>query len=174
MIKRICIVGSESTGKTTLAIDLARHYNTCWVPEYGRLYTEGRIYTKGHEDWETEEFVHIARIQNAMEDALFTVANRVLICDTDAFATAIWHEKYLGHESEEVKKLYRGRRYDLYIITDPTTPFTPDEIRVGEDSRHWMHERFVTALKKEGKGFIIVSGDREKRVRDAVRAIDKL
>ena len=172
-IKRICIVGAESTGKTTLAIDLARHYKTCWVPEYGRTYTEGRIYTK-QEAWESEEFTHIAKMQNAFEDALEKVANHVLICDTDAFATSIWHEKYLGSVSEEVKKLYKNRQYDLYIVTDPKTPYAKDEIRVGEDSRAWMHSRFVAELEKEDKKYVVIKGSREARLKQAIEEINKL
>lgn len=172
-IKRICIVGAESTGKTTLAIDLARHYQTCWVPEYGRTYTEGRIYTT-KESWESEEFTHIAKMQNAFEDALEKVANHVLICDTDAFATGIWHEKYLGSVSEEVKKLYKNRRYDLYIVTDPQTPYAKDEIRVGEDSRVWMHERFIEDLVKNKKKFVVVKGNKQIRLAQAVTSIENI
>lgn len=170
-IKRICIVGAESTGKTTLAIDLAKHYKTCWVPEYGRTYTEGRIYTK-QETWESSEFTHIAHMQNAFEDALEKVANKILICDTDAFATAIWHEKYMGFESEEVKKL--SRNYDLYIITDPHTPYAKDEIRVGEDSRAWMHNRFIEELGKLGKKYEVVKGSRIERSKKAIISIDMI
>ena len=170
-IKKICIVGSESTGKTTLAIDLAKHYKTCWVPEYGRTYTEGRIYTK-QEAWESWEFTFIAEQQNAFEDALEKIASKVLICDTDAFATGIWHEKYLGSESEEVKRLYKDRKYDLYILTDPATPYAKDDIRIGEDSRLWMHERFVQELERMGRKYIVVKGSREERVRKVVEEID--
>lgn len=169
--KRICIVGAESTGKTTLAIDLAKHYQTCWVPEYGRTYTEGRIYTK-QESWESSEFTHIAHMQNAFEDALAKVANRILICDTDAFATGIWHEKYLGSVSDEVKKLYKNRQYDLYIVTDPQTPYAKDDIRVGEDSRAWMHNRFITELEKAGKNYVVVKGGREERLRKCIEMIN--
>lgn len=171
--KRICILGAESTGKTTLAIDLAKHYHTCWVPEYGRTYTEGRIYTK-QESWESFEFTHIALMQNAFEDALAKVANRILICDTDAFATGIWHEKYMGFESTEVKKLYKNRMYDLYIVTDPQTPYAKDDIRVGEDSRAWMHNRFITELEKEGKNYVEVKGSREERQKKAIISIDTI
>lgn len=174
MIKRICIVGAESTGKTTLAIALAKHYQTCWVPEYGRTYTEGRIYTKGHDDWDTWEFVHIAQQQNALEDALEKVANAVLICDTDAFATAIWHEKYVGSMSGEVKLLYKNRTYDLYLLTDPDTPFSQDEIRVGEDSRQWMHKRFIAELEQNNKTYILVKGSENERLQQAVKAINAL
>lgn len=172
-LRRICILGAESTGKTTLAIDLAKHYHTCWVPEYGRTYTEGRIYTKKSE-WESWEFTFIAQQQNAFEDALEKVANKLLICDTDAFATGIWHEKYMGFVSEEVKQLYKNRKYDLYIVTDPQTPYAKDEIRVGEDSRLWMHKRFIDELEKERKKYMIVKGSRDERTQKAVESINIL
>ena len=60
------------------------------------------------------------------------IANRVLICDTDAFATAIWHERYLGVPSAAVLAVAAGRTYDLYVLTDVDTPFVPDDIRDGE------------------------------------------
>lgn len=174
MIKRICIVGAESTGKTTLAMDLARHYETCWVPEYGRIYTEGRIYTKGKESWESGEFTFIAQEQNRFEDALANVANKILVCDTDAFATGIWHERYMDCISDEVYQLYKDRKYDLYILTDPATPFAQDEIRDGEKIRDWMHNRFENELKKQGKRYIVVKGSEEERQKQAVQEIDRL
>lgn len=174
MIKRICVVGAESTGKTTLSIALAKQYQTCFVPEYGRTYTEGRIHTRGHDDWETWEFVHIATMQNACEDALAKVARNVLICDTDAFATGIWHEKYMGGISTEVQECYKNRTYELYILTDPRIPYAKDEIRVGEASRQWMHERFVQELEKDNKRYIIVTGNEKVRMHQSVKEINTL
>src|SRR5215510_999704 len=111
-IKRVVIIGSESSGTTTLARALAEHYRTVWVPEYGRTYSEGRVHSS--EPWRSDEFIHIAMEQVRMEDALATLANRVLVCDTDAFATSIWHERYMGTPSEEVKAIATSRKYDLY------------------------------------------------------------
>jgi hypothetical protein len=42
-VRRVVLIGAESTGKTTLAQELARHFNTCWVPEYGREYWEKKV-----------------------------------------------------------------------------------------------------------------------------------
>ena len=67
-MKRVVIIGAESTGKTTLATALAEHYQTAWVPEFGRLYTEARRY-RG-ELWRSDEFTYIAIEQARMEDAL--------------------------------------------------------------------------------------------------------
>jgi NadR type nicotinamide-nucleotide adenylyltransferase len=169
---RVVIIGAESTGKTTLAIALADHYQTTWVPEFGRLYTEARR-PRG-ELWRSDEFTFIATEQVRMEDALERVANRVLICDTDAFATAIWHERYLGQPSPDVLVVAAGRRYDLYILTDVDTPFVPDDIRDGESIRGWMHKRFQDELSRMGVPVLVLSGPHEQRLAAAITRIDTL
>ena len=169
---RVVILGAESTGKTTLAIALAEHYQTTWVPEFGRLYTEARR-PRG-ELWRSDEFTFIATEQVRMEDALARSANRVLICDTDAFATAIWHERYLGQSSPEVLAVASGRRYDLYILTDVDTPFVPDDIRDGESIRGWMHKRFQDELSLMRVPMLLLSGPHEQRLAAAIACIDPL
>ena len=169
---RVAIVGAESTGKTTLATALAEHYQTTWVPEFGRLYTEARR-PRG-ELWHSDEFTFIAVEQARMEDALAAIANRVLICDTDPLATAIWHERYLERPSTEVLATAAGRRYDLYVLTDVNTPFVQDDIRDGEAIRHWMHDRFVAELSRLATPVLFVSGTHEERMAAAVSRIDAL
>ena len=169
---RVVIIGAESTGKTTLAIALADHYQTTWVPEFGRLYTEARR-PRG-ELWRSDEFTFIATEQVRMEDALERSANRVLICDTDAFATAIWHERYLGRPSPDVLAVAAGRRYDLYILTDVDTPFVPDDIRDGESIRGWMHKRLQDELSLMRVPVLLLSGPHEQRLAAAITRIDTL
>jgi NadR type nicotinamide-nucleotide adenylyltransferase len=171
-MKRVVIIGSESSGTTTLVRALAEHYRTAWVPEFGRTYTEGRQYNP--QPWRSDEFTFIAIEQARMEDALATMANRVLICDTDPLATAIWHERYLATSSDEVRAIAAARRYDLYIVTDTNIPFERDEIRDGESFRHWMQERFIEELSKGPTPMIVVSGPHEERFAAAVLRIDEL
>jgi len=173
-IKRICIVGAESTGKTTLAEDLAKHYRTTWVPEYGRLYWEGKMHVVGAEQWMTDEFTHIARQQSELEDMLARAANEVLICDTDPFATTIWHERYVGTQSKAVEAIADGRACDLYLLADVTTPFVQDGTRDGEHIRDWMHSRFIEELRAHHKPYAEISGSREERVQKATALIDPL
>jgi NadR type nicotinamide-nucleotide adenylyltransferase len=171
-VKRIVIIGSESSGTTTLARALAEHYRTVWVPEYGRTYSEGRQYVG--QPWRTDEFIHIATEQVRMEDALALLANRVLICDTDAFATSIWHERYMGAPSDDVKAITASRKYDLYVVTDVNIPFEQDDIRDGESFRQWMQGRFVEELSKGPTPMILVSGPHEERFAAAVKRIDEI
>jgi NadR type nicotinamide-nucleotide adenylyltransferase len=170
--KRVAIVGAESTGTTTLARSLAAHYETAWVPEYGRLYSEGKMTSKN--EWSSTEFVHVARTQNAMEDMLARSANKILVCDTNAFATTLWHERYLGHMSEAVAKEAEGRHYDLVILTGDEIPFVQDGTRDGEHIRHAMHVRFYEELQKLGIPFLLVRGTPEERLAAATAACDTL
>ena len=172
---RICIVGAESTGKTTLAQELAAHFQTCWVPEYGREYSERKLAAEGGYDFRTEEFAHIAARQCELEDEAARRAHKVLICDTDAFATSIWHRRYMGVRSPEVERIVAGqRRPDLYLLTDIDTPFVQDGTRDGEHVREWMHEVFVEELRAQSRTFRAVSGTRDERLRQAVGYIEAL
>lgn len=172
--KRVCLVGAESTGKTTLAAALAGHYRTVWVAEYGREYSEKKLLGDNPLDWESAEFEIIARQQNRLEDAAARQANRLLICDTDAFATSIWHQRYLNHRSPAVEGLTRHRKYDLYMLADVNIPFTQDGTRDGEHIREWMHRVFEEELQAAGKPYAIVTGSPEERLHEAIRLIDPL
>lgn len=174
---RVCVVGAESTGTTTLTKALAEHYNTAWVPEYGRSYTE-RLHGAGVNTfvyhWRTDEFVHIARQQQKEEDRLAREANRILFCDTDALATAIWHQRYVGTWSEQVDKIASSRRYDLYLLTNCEIPFEQDGVRDGQHIRQWMTQRFTEELTKRGLRWVLVKGSREERLHTATQEVDRL
>jgi NadR type nicotinamide-nucleotide adenylyltransferase len=172
--RRIAVVGAESTGTTTLSKDLAKHYGTVWVPEYGRVYSEGKQFGGTDAAWRSEEFVSIARAQAALEDTLAEASNGLVICDTDPFATSIWHERYMGTRSSEVEELAAKRQYNLYIVTGDEIPFVQDGLRDGEHIRNDMHRRFIERLTEAGRPFIVVSGTKEERLQAAVTAINSL
>lgn len=175
--KRICVVGAESTGTTTLAEDLAHHYKTVWVPEYGREYCE-KLQATGFDlwtyQWRSEEFTEIAKKQLELEDRLARQANRVLICDTDVLATGIWHERYLQCASPAVDAVAAAQHYALYLLTDCDIPFVQDGLRDGETIREWMTRRFEEVLTEKEQRWIKVSGSPEKRLAKSVAAIDLL
>jgi HTH-type transcriptional regulator, transcriptional repressor of NAD biosynthesis genes len=171
-MKIICVLGAESTGTTTLAEDLAAHYHASFVPEYGRIYFEKN--KRLNDTWSTGEFIHIAREQNKLEDEVKKRASDIVICDTNAFATSLWHERYMGFISPDVLKETKNRIYDLYILTGDDIPFVPDSTRDGEKIRHTMHERFLSELRKQPVPFIVVSGSKKKRLNDAISTIGRL
>jgi HTH-type transcriptional regulator, transcriptional repressor of NAD biosynthesis genes len=171
--KRICVLGAESTGTTTLAEDLAQHYATCWVSEYGREYSVLKQ-KRGEIIWRTDEFVAIAREQNRQEEEAARKSNRLLIGDTNAFATCIWHFRYLGTYSEEVAAAAAESRCDLYLLTGDEIAFVQDGLRDGEHIRHAMHGWFEAALQKQAVPWAVVRGPREERLRIAVQLINSL
>lgn len=173
-VKRICVLGAESTGTTTLANALAQYYKTIWVPEYGRDYSIEKLKRSDANEWKTSEFVVIANEQLRQEDEAAKCANKVLICDTDAFATSIWHYRYMNCRSKDVEEIASKRKYDLYILTDADIPFVQDGTRDGEHIRLWMHNFFKDELTRLGKKYIIVSGGHENRMNASVKEIDKI
>jgi NadR type nicotinamide-nucleotide adenylyltransferase len=184
-IKRVCFVGAESTGKTTLAQALAEHYGEPWMPEYGREYCEQKYgpspfvdekETLVLDDWKSEEFLEIATEHARREDALAREARRLLVVDTDSFATSIWHERYLGSQSPELESIAdeRKSRYSLYILCDIDIPWVQDGTRDGQKTRMGMHKRFIEKLSQTNRTWITVSGRVEHRIDASVAAIDIL
>ncbi|WP_433793146.1 AAA family ATPase [Actinoplanes sp. CA-252034] len=162
LARRVIVVGAESTGTTTTARALARHFRlrggvwagTRWVPEFGRELTERKLAdlrkdrpeaTVFDVTWDRADFRAVAAEQNAAEDAAAGAGSPVLFGDTDAFATTIWEERYLGSSSPEVREFVRSP--DLYLLTDCAgVPFEDDGLRDGEHLRQWMTDRFRSCL----------------------------
>ena len=167
----------ESSGTTTLAKTLAAHYKTVWVPEFGRACWEGRQYLSDQQSWAEWEFVNIARMQQEWEDRLALSANRLLICDTDALATQVWHWRYRKHYSKAVERIAASRSYHLYILTAPDFMFQQDGTRELEhklEFRMRMHEEFRRTLQANGVRWIEVNGTEDNRKISAISAIDKI
>jgi HTH-type transcriptional regulator, transcriptional repressor of NAD biosynthesis genes len=175
-VKRVVLLGAESTGKTTLARSLADHYATVWNPELGHAYSWFRPEdATDWRTWRTGEFVEIAALQNWYEDFLAQFADRVLICDTDAWTTGLFHEIYLGERSPEVDA-YASREYDLYLLCDPETPFAQDELGMRTDGPHRqrMHEAYLEHIRANGKPYVVVTGTHAERMAAATAAVDAL
>ncbi len=171
--KRVCVVGAESTGTTTLAKALAEQLQTVWVEEYGREYSEMKL-ARNDPDWRTEEFTLIAEEQARREDAAARQANRVLVCDTNAFATVLWHRRYVGSHSLAVEDIARRGRCDLYLLTGDDIPFVQDGLRDGEHIRHEMHRWFEAALAAQAVPWQVLRGSHEERLKQAVRLTESL
>jgi HTH-type transcriptional repressor of NAD biosynthesis genes len=174
---RIVAIGAESSGTTTISRELAAHFGAAWVPEYGREYTLQKLAKQRTTDmakliWTSEDFVCIAREQLASEERAIRAGGPLLVCDTDAFATAIWHERYVGSRSEEVMRIANGVQHSLYLVTDHHgVPFEQDGIRDGEAVREWMSTRFLEELAGTGRRHILLSGGHEDRLSQAIAAI---
>lgn len=185
---RVVFVGAESTGKTTLAAALAAALRdrggvwvaTEWVAEVGREITEAKVTALGPSGdidalvWETRDFVHIARLQGEREADAARRGGPVIVCDTDAFATGIWHERYRAERAAEVDALGEPAPHHLYLLTHPDdVPFVQDGLRDGEHLRSWMTDRFVDRLSSSGRRWRWLRGGREGRLARAVAAVDE-
>ena len=193
-VRRVVLIGAESTGKTTLARMLAERFDTVWVEEFGREYWQTKLMeagppsaTKSAEEreaelaargsvlaWASEEFRQIAAEQQRREDAMARVANRVLICDTNAFATGTWHERYLGYRDEGVDEIGRRGRVDLYLLAYPDFPFVQDGWRDGESVRDGMHAHFARQLAALPTPVVHLRGPLDARLAEATAAIRAL
>ncbi|BBO35609.1 AAA family ATPase [Lacipirellula parvula] len=166
-VRRVVLIGAESTGKTTLAQQLAERFDTIWVPEYGREHWERKLAGRTLDDpppsWSHDEFVDIAQEQQRRENLAARSANRILVCDTNAFATGTWHERYYHARDARVDAIGAADRVDLYLLTPPDVPFVQDGFRDGEHIRHWMHTRFAEQLGSQGVAWALVHGPYNRR-----------
>jgi HTH-type transcriptional regulator, transcriptional repressor of NAD biosynthesis genes len=173
LARRVCVLGAESTGTTTLARALAERFETAWVEEYGREYS-WRKQEARETAWQTAEFTHIAAEQARREDEAARRANRVLICDTNAFATVLWHRRYMESHSPEVEAIARQGRCDLYLLTGDEIPFVQDGLRDGEHLRAEMHGWFEDALRAQSVPWRLLRGSPEMRLREATGLVEEL
>ncbi len=177
-VRRVVLIGAESTGKTTLAKQLAERFDTTWVPEYGREHWEKKVADLSMSDplpsWSHDEFIHIAAEQQARENRLARLANRVLICDTNAFATGTWHERYYRSRDARVDAIGATDKVDLYMLTAPDVAFVQDGFRDGEKIRDWMHEVFRTQLASGPTPWRLIAGPYAARFNAAEAAVKAL
>jgi len=168
-VKRVCVFGPESTGKTTLARDLARRFETVWVPEFARGLLDRKA---GRCD--PEDIPLIARGQAASEDALARRANRVLFCDTDLLTTTIWSDVLFGGCPERVAAEAERRGYDLTLLLDVDVPWVDDTQRYLPHRRREFYDRCESELARRARRVVVVRGSWEERFRRAVAAVEDL
>jgi NadR type nicotinamide-nucleotide adenylyltransferase len=198
LARRVVVLGAESTGTTTLSLDLAdalrarggSHALTGWVAEYGRALTlvklavaragasrAGRAEPGIFDlEWSDEDFAKVARRQNSDEQRAAERGGPVLVCDTDALATTVWQERYMGAVTADVRaETANMPPRALYILTsDQGVPFEDDGLRDGEHLRPWMTARFREILASQHVPWLEVRGDRNERLRQALAAVDAL
>ena len=173
-IIKVVLFGPESTGKTTLSIQLAKHYNTVWVEEYARPYLQ-KVWNQERRTCETKDILPIAYGQIALENRLAKRADKILICDTDLLETKVYSEEYYGgFVDPKLEAAAVENSYDLYFLTYIDTPWVEDDLRDRPDQRLEMFNAFKNALEKYNRPYILLKGDKETRLQTAVAAIDKI
>ena len=169
--KRVALLGTESTGKTTLSQWLAKRFNTTWVEEYGRPYCE----TRPALTLQLIDFAAIAWGQVTWEEDGALGANRVLICDTELHTTATWSDIVCGERPPGLTEAARARHYDLVLLlSEVGTPWVDDGLRV-LSGRRAEHTRILREeLEAAGREYVVLSGSFAEREREAERLVADL
>tara|TARA_R110000737_G_scaffold41607_3_gene62250 strand:- start:2341 stop:2904 length:564 start_codon:yes stop_codon:yes gene_type:complete len=173
-IVKVVLFGPESTGKTTLSEQLARHYNTVWVPEYARDYLQEK-WNNERKTCEPHDLLPIAEGQMRLENKLTKKATKILVCDTDLLETKVYSEAYYIGDCDPILEKYALQNsYDLYLLTYIDIPWEEDDLRDKPNEREEMFNYFKRTLEKYGKNFITLKGDKKQRLEKAINHIDQL
>jgi NadR type nicotinamide-nucleotide adenylyltransferase len=171
---KVVVYGPESTGKTTLSRQLARHYNSVWVPEYAREYLQHK-WNNERKTCEPNDLLPIAIGQMKLENRLAQKTNSVLICDTDLLETKVYSEAYYAGSCDPLLDKYAIKNnYHLYFLTYIDVPWEPDDLRDKPRERQYMFNAFKDALLKYNKPFVLLKGSKKERLDLAINEIDKL
>lgn len=158
-VKRVGILGGESSGKTTLAQQLAFAIGSVWAPEYGR---ERWVEKSG--DLSFTDLRDIAIVQAAREERLVQDARRWLVCDTTALTTLFYSLDMFGAADPELERL-AGQRYDVVLLCSPDFEFVQDGTRRDASFRARQHDWYRNALEKRQIAYTVVAGPPEERLR---------
>ena len=188
MIKKIVIIGPESTGKSTLCEQLAAHYKTDWVKEYAREYllTNGKEYTY-------ENLLDVAKGQVKAEESgvgsreseafnsvhtdseLQTKNSELVFIDTDMYVMKVWCEFVFEKCHHWILNRIVERQYDLYLLCNVDLPWVKDELREYPDleSRKKLYSHYLDIMINQYTTWVDISGNYEERLQKAIAAVDK-
>jgi NadR type nicotinamide-nucleotide adenylyltransferase len=167
MVKKIAIVGPESTGKSTITKQLAKHYQTLWVAEYARYYCEALTGACTMQDE-----INMYHGQVALEESVLAMAEKDFIfCDTTFITVKIWSDEMLGSTPQIVLDNLPKRTYDFYLLMDIDLPWQEDPLRDFPHMREHFMKIWHQELKNLNANYVVVGG-LEDRFTNAVNAVD--
>lgn len=183
MLKKIVIIGPESTGKSVLSQQLANHYETTWCPEFAREY----LLTNGT-NYDYDDLLTIAKGQLALEDEYATTLENQsqtmlengehlpLFVDTDMYVMKVWCEFVFEKCHRFILDEIVRREYDLYLLCNIDLPWVKDELREYPDivSRKKLYRIYKDLMTNQQVPWVDISGDYEQRLQKAVVAVDKM
>jgi NadR type nicotinamide-nucleotide adenylyltransferase len=185
MLKKVVILGPESTGKSTLCEQLAAHYQTLWCPEYAREYLlkHGMNYTydnlltiaKGQIELE-ERTVNSWQSTAAKSHSPLTTPHSPVFIDTDMYVMKVWCEFVFGKCHRFILEQIVERQYDLYLLCNVDLPWVKDELREYPDleSRQRLYYIYKDIMINQSTPWIEISGNYEERLEKAIRAVDQI
>ncbi len=166
-IKKVCLFGPESVGKTTLTQQLAAHYQTIFVPEVARDLLITNNFTRA-------DIIHIGHAQTAAVQIAEQQANRILFCDTDLITTQIYADVYLHEVPAVLYELERQIHYDAYVLLNIDVPWVADGLRDLGHRRAEMLARFRQELEYRQQPYTLVSGSFSDRMAAICQLADQL
>ncbi|MBL7700872.1 MAG: ATP-binding protein [Ferruginibacter sp.] len=182
MVKKIVILGPESTGKSMLCEQLAAHYKTIWVREYAREYL-----LKNGTDYSFENLLDIAHGQIRNEELGMrncelqnnkqqTTNYKPLFIDTDMYVMKVWCEFVFDKCHHWILNRIVERKYDLYLLCNIDLPWVKDELREYPDleNRQKLYHYYKDIMINQNVPWIEISGTYEERLKKAIIAADNL
>lgn len=171
--RRIALLGPESVGKSTLAKQLASHYQTRYIPEYGRTYTDNRQMDPAKSlDFNLDDITNIAIGHHRQEWLNSLFARELLISDTDYLTTAIWSEIYFNAVPDLVREMHHAYPYDFRLLLSPDIDWHQDGTRNFPSSRQSHFERLKSVLDQEHLPYAVITGTGPDRFTNALAAIE--
>jgi NadR type nicotinamide-nucleotide adenylyltransferase len=186
MLKKIAIIGPESTGKSTLCQQLAEHYHTLWCPEFAREYLLEYGMDYSYDDLLTiakgqvaleEKFVQLAKAALTADGSrLTTQGSRLLFIDTDMYVMKVWCEFVFGKCHQYILDEIAERKYDLYFLCNVDLPWVHDELREYPDieTRQKLYQIYKDIMTKQTVPWVEISGDSHTRLQRAIVSVDQL
>lgn len=173
MTHRIAVFGTESTGKTTLARQLAAHFGAAWATEYVRTFWDEHA---GH--IEAADLATIAHGQIANEDTAAARDDALVICDTELLTNTLWADLLFPGQCPAWVRAEAERRshaYTLYLLCDTDMPFFDDEQRCfpGPEEREQCRRLWQRTLTERGLPFVLIQGPYDQRFATATAAIER-
>ncbi|AEW02535.1 ATPase [Niastella koreensis] len=172
-MKKVVVIGPESTGKSTLCEQLAKYYKTTWVPEYAREYltVNGMNYT-------FEDLLTIAQGQVALEESYIEKAKdaSLLFIDTDQYVMKVWGEFVFGKCHQWTLDQITKRKYDLYLLCNIDLPWAYDVLREYPDPgpRKKLYNIYRNILLNQSVPWVEISGNYDERFQKAINAVNDL
>lgn len=166
-IKRIVLLGPESTGKSTLVRKLADQFETGFVPEYARTFLENN-----NGKYSLADIVTIAIKQAQLEDERIRHATRYLFCDTDMIYLKVWCEVMFRQCPPEILQLATERVYDYYLLTYPDLAWDDDPVRENPGIRKMLFDEYFKQVRDMSVPYSIIEGTGEERFERCLKALE--
>lgn len=169
---KVVLFGPESSGKTTLAKQLASYYKTQWVPEYMRLYLEEK-WKKHQQKISYSDIIPIVKGQINLENKILKTANNLVFCDTNVLELKVYTSYYYENKiPKELDKIVNAYTYDYYFLTGIDVPWEKDELRDRPYDRFTLFCMFEECLKTQNIPYTLLEGDKETRLLTAIKTIN--